>query len=203
MITVLRPVLVTGALLAALAACTDDAPPAAGAIGASRAEAGCQPVVTKDFVTPANGTHHLADDSPLTWDEAPPAAALHHGFFPETIKNIYQVTDRPTVSDMVHMTEHGYNIVWYDETIGGDDAAMDDLAAIADEYPVGEYLTIAPWTTDDGPAFPGDGHVALTHWTGPEDMQGVWEYCGKVSGEVVDAFTSKYTKANSPEPTAP
>jgi hypothetical protein len=62
---------------------------------------------------------------------------------------------------------------------------------------------IAPWTAADGEPFPGGAHVALTHWTGPEDMQGVTELCEQLSGEVVDDFTAEYTKENSPEPGAP
>ena len=203
MITVVRPLLIAGTLVAALAACSEDEPPEAGGIGVPRAEAGCQGIVTEDFVTPASGSHHLPDDTPLTFDDAPPAAALHHGFYPETMKNFYQASDRPTVSDLVHVTEHGYNLFWYDETIANDEEAMADVEAIADEYPVGKYFVAAPWLAADGPAFPNGAHVALTHWTGPSDMQGVWEYCEKVSGEVVDEFTTEYTKANSPEPKAP
>lgn len=205
MITFARTSLVAGALLLSLAACTDDTPPEAGSIGVSRAEARCQQIVTEDFVTPANGSHHLPDGTPLNFEAAPPAAALHYGNFPSgsALKNFYQVADRPPVPDIVHLTEHGYNIVWYDETIAEDDAAMDDLQSLADAYPKGEYLVIAPWTSDDGPAFPDDAHVALTHWTGPTEMQGIWQYCAELSGEVVDEFTAEYTKSNSPEPDAP
>lgn len=196
--------LLASALLVSLSGCSGDDPDP-GTIGVGRDEAACRPIVTKDFFTPPNGSHHLPDSTTLSFDDAPPAAALHHGGFPtgSALKNIYSVADRPPVSDLVHLTEHGYNLLWYDDTIAGDDAAMDDLQSLADAYPIGEHFVITPWTAEDGPAFPDGAHVALTHWTGPENMQGIWEYCNEVSGEVVDEFTAEYTKSNSPEPLAP
>jgi len=203
-ITIARAPFVAGALLLSLAACSDDAPPDSGGIGAPRAEAGCAPIKTEGFTTPANGSHHVPEGTELNYP-SPPAAELHFDTFPtgSENKNFYSAQDRPRLPDMVHLTEHGYSVLWYDETIAEDQSAMDDLHAIADEYPKGDYLVVAPWTTADGDPFPDDKHVTLTHWTGPTNMEGVWEYCDKVSGDVVDEFTTDYTKSNSPEPTAP
>lgn len=202
--TFARVPLVAGALLLSLTACSDDGTADSGAIGVSRDEAGCAPVKTEDFVTPASGSHHVPVGTELDYP-SPPAAELHHDSFPfdSALKNIYSVDDRPPVPDLVHLTEHGYNILWYDETIGGDDDAMADISAIADEYPKGQHFVVAPWTAADGDAFPDSAHVALTHWTGPENMQGITQYCERLSGEVVDDFTTEYTKSNSPEPDAP
>ncbi len=196
--------LLFSALLASAAGCSGDDDSGPGATGVSRSEAGCRPIVTEDFVPPPSGSHHVPQGQEVPYD-SPPAAALHWDSFPTgpDLKNLYRAEDRPPVPDIVHLTEHGYNIVWYDDTIADDESAMGALESIADDYPLGDYLVVSPWTADDGPAFPDEAHVALTHWTGPSNMQGVWEYCAKVSAEVVDEFTATYTKANSPEPTAP
>ncbi|HET7734733.1 MAG TPA: DUF3105 domain-containing protein [Nocardioidaceae bacterium] len=202
--TYVRVPLVAGALLLSLVACSDEEPADSGAIGVAREEAGCAPIRTEPFVTPPSGSHHVPEGTELDYP-SPPAAELHHDAFPMPTeqKNLYSAADRPPLPDLVHLTEHGYNVLWYDETIAGDEDAMADLRAIAEEYPTGKYLVIAPWTGTDGDPFPDDKHVTLTHWTGPDDMQSVWEYCDRVSGEVVDEFTAAYTKENSPEPGAP
>jgi hypothetical protein len=170
-------------------------------IGASAAAAACQPIAKKN----AEGSGvHKNPGTKIAYADAPPAFGPHWGNFLQgsEIKNQYAVADRPPVERLVHSLEHGYSILWYDETIGADTKAMDDLASIASKYPVGDYLIIAPWTKADGKAFPTGTHVALTHWTGPTSQEGVWEYCGKVSGPVVQKFTKDYPKSNSPEPNA-
>src|SRR3546814_9063835 len=49
-----------------------------------------------------------------------------------------------------------------------------------------------PWTSEDGKAFKGDNHIALTHWSkGGKDVDvsqvekqvGVWQYCSEVRSE--------------------
>lgn len=171
-------------------------------IGVSRAAASCQPIETKPYDGPAN--NHVASGVKVDYADAPPAMGQHDGNFlrGDEIKNRYSVEDRPPVERLVHSLEHGYSILWYDETIGKDTAAVDDLASIAAKYPIGDKLIIAPWTADDGKAFPDDAHLALTHWTGPKNQKGVWEYCGRVSGTVVQEFTEKYGPNNAPEPNA-
>lgn len=188
-----------------LAGCSGDGDPKSGdsgAIGVGRAAAGCEPIRTKPYKVPAVGSNHVPIGTEIDYD-SPPAAAIHYDTFPDLVRSMYSVEDRPILQDLVHMLEHGYNVLWYDESIGDDDEAMDDLHAIADKYPVGDYVVIAPWTEKDGDPFPGDAHVALTHWRFSPDESGVWEYCQKVSGEVFDEFHDEYPKSNSPEPNAP
>jgi len=168
-------------------------------IGVARSAAACQAEKTKPYDGPAN--NHVGSGVKVDYADAPPAFGQHDGNFLQgtEIKNIYSTEDRPPVERLVHSLEHGYTILWYDETIGDDATAMDDIDLIAAQYPVGDKVIIAPWTADDGAAFPDGTHVVLTHWTGPEDQKGVWEYCGKVSGEVVEEFTDKYGPNNAPE----
>jgi hypothetical protein len=113
----------------------------------------------------------------------------------------------------VHSLEHGHTILWYDETIAKDDQAVEDLKAIAGKFPsntdFNDKFIAAPWTSDDGKAFPDGTHVALTHWSmggtngNPEGQIGVWQYCRGVSGQAVEEFMKKYPYSDSPEPTAP
>jgi len=109
----------------------------------------------------------------------------------------------------VHNLEHGYNLLWYDDTIAKDDKQLTAVKAIAAKFK-GEKLTdkfiALPWTAKDGKAFPGGAHVAMTHWSAdPKDtskQEGVWQYCGKVSGQVVSTFIKDYPYTDSPEPSA-
>jgi Protein of unknown function (DUF3105) len=170
-------------------------------IGVARSAAACQPVKKES----AEGSgQHVDSGVKVDYDAAPPAFGQHDGNYltGSEIKNIYSAEDRPPVERLVHSLEHGYTILWYDETIADDAAAMDDLQSIADAYPVGDKVIIAPWTAEDGEPFADDAHIALTHWTGPEDQQGVWQYCGQVSGEVVQKFVEDYPSDNAPEPNA-
>ena len=61
----------------------------------------------------------------------------------------------------------------------------------------------APWKETDGDPFPSGKHLALTHWTGPEDQLGVTQYCGAPSGAVLGKFMEKYPATSAPEPNAP
>ncbi len=168
-------------------------------IGVPPSAAACQPIKK---VSAEGSGQHVQSGVKVDYKEAPPAFGQHDGNFltGAEIKNQYTDADRPPVERLVHSLEHGYTIIWYDETIAGDAAAMDDLDSIAAAFPVGDYVMVAPWTASDGAAFPDGAHLALTHWTGGEKQQGVWEYCEQVSGSVVGSFVEDYPKSNSPEP---
>ena len=55
----------------------------------------------------------------------------------------------------------------------------------------------------DGGSFPEGKHVALTHWTGPDNQKGVTQYCAAPSGAVVKQFMADYPASSAPEPDAP
>ena len=124
--------------------------------------------------------------------------------------------DRPELEVLVHNLEHGYTIVWYDETIADDDEAMTELEAVGKKFPGTTNLRYkfyaAPWTDDDVKeigAFPKGQHIAFTHWsargageTDPAKQQGVWQYCSEFSGEALDDFMIEYPYFDSPEPNA-
>jgi hypothetical protein len=171
-------------------------------IGVASAAASCQPVKTRPYDGPAK--NHVENGTPLTYQDAPPAFGQHWAIPIQSneYRSFYTAEDRPAKELLVHSQEHGYTILWYDQSIADDPQQLDDLKAIGNRLPdpPNDRLVIAPWTSEDGDAFPGGSHVALTHWTGPDDQKGVWQYCGQVSGDVVGTFLDDYPASDAPEP---
>jgi hypothetical protein len=159
-------------------------------------EAVCGEVVSR----PAEGQNdHVYFGRTIHYPVSPPAFGPHWpGYLqgPE-LRSFYAVADRPSLPKLVHSLEHGYTVLWYDES-----ADVDAVRALAERYPVGDRFIAAPWTEADGGPFPA-GHVALTHWTGPQEPTGVWTYCDAPSVEVVETFRQAYPATNAPEPGAP
>ena len=184
------------------------------AIGAPASD--CQKITTKK----AEGNQqHVPTGTPVDYTEAPPAFGKHWnepGVAPAPMdRKLYAADDRPALESLVHNLEHGYTILWYDDTIAGDGGAMDELNAIADKLSgttnMRDKFIAAPWTSKDegGKSFPSGEHVALTHLSAggaggsdPKDQVGVWQYCSDVSGAALDSFMLKYPYTDSPEPTA-
>ena len=177
-------------------------------IGASEKAAGCQPVVKKKAT---GNQEHKPEGTPITYDDAPPAFGPHYPVTAPFERKFYTAKDRPDVEYVVHNLEHGYSLLWYDETIAKDPKKLEAVKAIANKYE-GTKLTdkfiALPWTSKDGKAFPSGTHVALTHWSAggdPSDVskqQGIWQYCATPSGAVTEQFTKDYPYSDSPEPQA-
>ncbi len=181
-------------------------------IGVPAAEAGCQDVETREA---AGTSDHRQTGERILYEDTPPAFGPHWGNYlqPTEVRKFYTADDRPNVEQLVHSLEHGWTILWYDETIGDDDTAVDDLRTIAGKFPdiedPAQKVIIAPWTAEDGgEGFPGDTHLAFTHWSmggtngNAEGQRGVWQYCGQVSGGAVADFMGDYPSSDSPEPAA-
>jgi hypothetical protein len=127
-------------------------------------------------------------------------------------RKLYSEGDRPELGALVHNLEHGYTILWYDETVADDADQMTELRGIADKFEGTSNLRFkfkaVPWLESDGQAFPDDQHIAFTHWSiGGADQDpagggqvGVWQYCSAVSGEALNDFMLKYPYMDSPEP---
>jgi hypothetical protein len=178
-------------------------------IGVPASKAGCQEPVTKS----AKGSgQHLPTGQKILYEDSPPAFGQHWANYltPSEVRKFYTADDRPQVERLVHSLEHGWTILWYDDTLAGDGTAVDDLRAIAAKFPdvtdPEQKIIIAPWTADDGgKAFPGGTHLAFTHWSlggtndNPDGQVGVWQYCSKVSGEAVGTFMDDYPATDSPE----
>jgi hypothetical protein len=178
------------------------------ALGAPAAAAGCTDVEAAEATGSAD---HREPGSELPYVDSPPATGPHYPTWAPLERKFYTAQDRPDLGLLVHNLEHGYNILWYDETVAEDDKQLADVKAIAGKFEGTDYedkFIVAPWTADDGEPFPGGAHVALTHWSmggtngNPEGQHGVTQYCAEPSGEAVAAFVEDYPYTDSPEPGA-
>lgn len=175
----------------------------------------CGEIETKD----ATGNNdHQPTGTQLTYEESPPATGPHWNEFnlaPDPIgRRFYDAADRPEVEALVHNLEHGYTILWYDETIANDADQLSEVKAIASKLDDNDTnfrlkFKAVPWTSEDGEAFPEGQHVALTHWSAggadaPEGaaQQGITQYCSQPSGAALDEFMLEYPYTDSPEPQA-
>lgn len=158
---------------------------------------------------------HVEESQQVTYDTAPPAFGPHWnvlGLAPVPIgRQFYSEADRPELEQLVHNLEHGFTIIWYDETMADDAEALTELRAIArkfeDTTDRRNAVMVVPWTAEDGGDFPDGQHVAMTHWsaggageTDPAQQVGVWQYCEAPSGEAVESFVRDYPQLDSPEP---
>ena len=176
-------------------------------LGVPTSQAGCRPVVKKA----AQGNNdHKPEGTKVTYADAPPAFGPHYPVTAPMQRKFYTAQDRPALEYLVHNLEHGYNILWYDQTVADNSDQLATVKAIASKFDGTELkdkFIAVPWTGEDGKPFPGGAHVALTHWTmgsDPQgtDQQGVWEYCAAPSGQAVATFVKDYPYSDSPEPGA-
>ena len=113
----------------------------------------------------------------------------------------------------MHNLEHGYNILWYDETAAGDADTMNEIRVLAKKLDTNDgnfrnKFKAVPWLSKDGEPFPKGQHVAFTHWsvggvgeTDASKQVGVWQYCSSLSGSALETFMQDYPYMDSPEPT--
>jgi hypothetical protein len=188
-------------------------------IGKSTNAAGCQKVT--EMAADGN-QNHIATGTEQTYTTAPPAFGPHWNEAnvapADMSRKFYTPGDRPDLEALVHNLEHGYTIVWYDETVSEDE--LNVLRAVGDKFAGTSnfrYKFIAaPWTAADAKetAVPGDKktefpsgtHIAMTHWsadpanpTEASTQKGVFQYCESVSGEAIKDFMQKYPYTSSPE----
>jgi hypothetical protein len=175
----------------------------------------CGEITTKK----ADQNQHVGN-AQVEYADAPPTFGNHWDAPDRFDKWFYTAEERPEVEQLVHNLEHGYTIVWYDETIAEDPDALVELEAVAEKFnklaggsgPTANMrakFKVVPWTSEDGKAFPDGQHVALTHWSrggAPEGdrskEQGIAQYCSEFSGEALEDFMEKYPYTDSPEPNA-
>jgi hypothetical protein len=175
----------------------------------------CGEITTK----PSEGNaDHVDESQQVEYTDAPPTFGAHWnvaGLAPAAFeRKFYTANDRPELESLVHNLEHGYTILWYDETAAGDDDMLNTIEGIADKFTEDDEnfrlkFIAAPWTADDGKAFPDGQHIAMTHWsaggngeTDTSKQVGVWQYCSEPSGAALKAFMDKYPYTDSPEPGA-
>ncbi|GAB2983355.1 DUF3105 domain-containing protein [Nocardioides montaniterrae] len=174
----------------------------------------CQPVKTH----PANGVQqHVDQGVTVTYDTAPPAYGKHWnvaGLAPAPIdQRFYSTSEALPLEVLVHNLEHGYTILWYDDTIAKDPKALDEvkgIASILDANDTNNRLSFkaTPWLSKyekqiKGHAgFPAGEHIAFTHWTAGKNNKalGVWQYCSAPSGAALKKFMADYPYTDAPEP---
>lgn len=162
---------------------------------------------------------HVDKTQQVTYEDAPPAFGSHWneaGLAPAPITDRYYTDDtRPELESLVHNLEHGYTILWYDETAAedsGEIAAIKAMAATLDANDTNQRFKFkaAPWTDEDtketGKGFPKGQHIAFTHWRNDAPAQksyGAWQYCSEASGDALKKFMTKYPFNDAPEPFVP
>ncbi|SEQ00596.1 DUF3105 domain-containing protein [Microlunatus flavus] len=176
------------------------------AIGATLADAGCDPVQENQAT---GNQEHVAEGTKVTYDQSPPDSGKHYPSPAAFTKHFYSTDDRPQLETLVHNLEHGYTIAWYRA-----DAPAEDVNALrqaagtfgSETYDPSQKFIAAPYSSTDG-AFPDGKDVVLARWTAnpqnPSDQtqqKGVRQSCTKVSGAAITDFMAKYPVANSPEP---
>ena len=182
-------------------------------IGVAAQAAGCTPV--REEPATGQGDHVTTT---VTYDTVPPSYGPHNPSADNSGSHFFTADDRPDVEVLVHNLEHGWTIVWYDESVANDDAQMKLLRATADKFDQHgsdpRYnMIIAPWTEDDGEGrpIPEGKHLAFTHWsihqpvyappTGSEQVPsfGESQYCSAFSGAALDDFMKKFPYDDAPE----
>jgi hypothetical protein len=172
----------------------------------------CKKVETRDATGVSN---HVEEPQEVEYEESPPAFGPHWNNLgaPAPFEDkFYDEQDRPAVEALVHNLEHGYTILWYDQSIADDSVKVGQIRAIAKKFDEsGDNMNFrnkfiaAPWekSDDDGDnKFPAGQHVAFTHWAGnSEASTGVWQYCTDVSGAALETFMDDYPYTDSPEAT--
>ena len=172
----------------------------------------CGEIETK---TAEGNNDHRPTGEQVTYPDAPPATGPHWnegGVAPAPIdKRFYTEDDRPELEALVHNLEHGYTILWYDQSIADDDGKLTEVEGIAKKLDVSDSnfrfkFIAAPWTSEDedeSGKFPEGQHVALTHWKAGDKPVGIWQYCTEPSGEALKQFMDDYPYTDSPEPNVP
>jgi len=188
-----------------------DRPADAAVVGAREAgDPGCGHVLRE---LAGDAGNHI-DDEPITYGAAPPSFGDHRSRWEVRALTFYEVGNRPEVPVLVHNLEHGYNILWYDQTVVEDSAALAQVREIAEGYatlgrerdPETAFIA-APWTAADGPGFPDGMHYALTHWYADptdrtrsrNDELGLTRYCSGISAGVVKEWMADYPLQDAPE----
>jgi len=177
-----------------------------GQLGVDADAAGCRPVEKKSAT---GNQEHRPVGTQIDYPYSPPAFGPHWPTPAPFDRKFYTAQDRPQLEYLVHNLEHGYTLLWYDSTIADNKDRLAVVKAIAGKFEgrrLSDKFIAVPWTAKDGKPFPKGTHLALTHWSAggdPSDVskqQGVWEYCAKPSGAVVQSFMSDYPYTDSPEP---
>jgi hypothetical protein len=196
-------VLASGLLLVGCGGSADDGSGADDGRGEESPVSGTATGPCSDVTSARAGGHaHVDPGTEMEYEGVPPVSGNHWGNWEDlTVKPVFTAEERPDVGQLVHSQEHGWTIVWYDDTV--DPAALEDVAAeVADAG--APKVSFMPWTDSDGGAFPEDAHVAITHWGYEEDPGEEYrQFCTAADAAAILAFAERYPVDDSREPTAP
>ncbi len=181
---------------------------AISAIGVPASAASCDPVTTDKV----SGGHVDPAASPkVKYSTVPPSSGEHYDQPAVGDRRFFTAADRPKMEILVHNLEHGYTVLWYDQSVG--DAKKSDLEALAKvanrvDAASGKFI-VSAWDPSYG-ALPTGKKFALSHWSATFEADkatvasqaGNRQLCGDLSGEVVKAFIQKFPRTASPEPNA-
>ena len=177
----------------------DPAKKSLASFGVPASAADCAKVQTTKATNSTELRNHVEDGTKETYKTVPPSYGAHWGAPAFPAREFYTAGDRPEMEQLVHNMEHGYTVVWYDDTIKG--AALDDLTDISasarEKDPVnpGNKFIVSAWDDAYG-KLPAGKHVAMSHW-GAQDSH--IRLCGAVSGAVVNDFIKAFPASDSPE----
>jgi hypothetical protein len=169
-------------------------------LGVSTAKASCDKVIDDK----ASGTQdHQPDGTPIMYAVSPPSSGPHYNDWAPFGKKFYSLDDRPAVGNLVHNLEHGYTILWYNESIARDKDKVELIENISKaklpDAAAGKFIA-APFKAGDGAAWPAGKNIAFTHWGGGQTALGHRQFCGDVSGEALKQFIEKYPASDAQEP---
>ncbi|QYJ04401.1 DUF3105 domain-containing protein [Nocardioides panacisoli] len=124
----------------------------------SLADIGAAPSVCEDRITESQeGNTHVDQGQQVQYQTAPPATGDHwnvRNVAPVPItQRFYDVDDRPELEQLVHNSEHGYTILWYDPDAvdGGDVAEIQKMADFLNDNDTNFRFKFkaVPWTQAD------------------------------------------------------
>lgn len=167
---------------------------AVSSIGVGAAGAQCSDV--KVDKTKGSGDHV---EGKVTYTTIPPTSGSHF-VSPVAVnaRGFYTEKDVPPLEELVHNLEHGYTILWYLPSLG--QVGIDEIKSIAEnmreDTKYRKFIAV-PWNTDERGSFPNGKRMALSHWGAKEGFR---QYCGIVSGEVVQKFVDEHPATDTPEP---
>ena len=182
----------------------DPAKKALDSFGVAAADAQCSDVETQTVPDPPNNmpNWHIPDGTRGEYDGTPPSYGLHWNAPVFPARAFYTADDRPPIEQLVHNLEHGYTILWYDETVKGDQLQeLEDLATSARESDAvgpNKKFIVSAWDDSYGD-FPEGKHVAMSHWGAQTAYR---QLCGQVSGEAAQRFIEQFPATDAPEPNA-
>jgi Protein of unknown function (DUF3105) len=203
--------LIAGAV--AFAIISDDSRAPSGGLtaqGLPAADAGCDPV-TEDKAAGAGNHVGPGTNKPtvttIKYSTVPPTTGEHFPTPEFPNRQFYTADDRPKMENLVHNLEHGYSVLWYDDTLSTEEVSQ--LKAISREAnkttEAQQKFLVSAWDPAYG-KLPTGKHVALSHWAADakdlKKQSGHRLLCGSVSGEAVQSFIKKYPRTSAPEPNA-